>query len=327
MTSTRCSFTSFSALAEATASSVAPSSMWSSSLPAQQAALGVDVADHHPDDVRVRHPGRRQRAGLVGDHSHPDRCGARTWLSSHHVLLRITWCRPEATNSDASCDHGVRPCPPKHREVSPFLIRRFAWASSSPRWRWPRTTRSASRSSRSCDRACWRPGCAIRRATTTTCATTAYWVALLRYLGCTGHAHEVATVFGDEIAIRAQTLVHDAANPAEVMRDVMAYATAGHSPERARPDRQDDPGDRARVGGLQLLIGLRGGRHARAAARFRPRRARVAAVHVRALERQRLSQPRPGRGDSAADADRAPQPRHGGDRPPVLARSRPGGGS
>ena len=60
---------------------------------------------------------------------------------------------------------------------------------------------------------------------------TAYWVALLRYLGCTGHAHEVATVFGDEIAIRAQTLVHDAANPAEVMRDVMAYATAGHSPE------------------------------------------------------------------------------------------------
>jgi HD-GYP domain-containing protein (c-di-GMP phosphodiesterase class II) len=60
---------------------------------------------------------------------------------------------------------------------------------------------------------------------------TVYWVALLRYVGCTGHAHEVATVFGDEIAIRAQTLVHDAGNPAEVMRDVMAYATAGHTPE------------------------------------------------------------------------------------------------
>src|SRR5689334_24628563 len=60
---------------------------------------------------------------------------------------------------------------------------------------------------------------------------TAYWVALLRYVGCTGHAHEVATVFGDEIAIRAQTLVHDAANPAEVMRDVMAFATAGRSHE------------------------------------------------------------------------------------------------
>jgi HD-GYP domain-containing protein (c-di-GMP phosphodiesterase class II) len=60
---------------------------------------------------------------------------------------------------------------------------------------------------------------------------TVYWVALLRYIGCTGHAHEVATVFGDEIAIRAQTLVHDAANPAEVMRDVFAFATAGRSQE------------------------------------------------------------------------------------------------
>ena len=56
---------------------------------------------------------------------------------------------------------------------------------------------------------------------------TVYWVALLRYIGCTGHAHEVATVFGDEIAIRAQTLVHDSANPAEVMHDAIAFATAG----------------------------------------------------------------------------------------------------
>ena len=60
---------------------------------------------------------------------------------------------------------------------------------------------------------------------------TAYWVALLRYIGCTGHAHEVATLFGDEIAIRAQTLVHDAANPAEVMRDVIAFATDWRPPE------------------------------------------------------------------------------------------------
>jgi len=61
---------------------------------------------------------------------------------------------------------------------------------------------------------------------------TSYWVALLRYIGCTGHAHEVATLFGDEIAIRAQTLVHDAANPPEVIRDVIEYATAGRSPEQ-----------------------------------------------------------------------------------------------
>jgi DNA-binding CsgD family transcriptional regulator len=74
---------------------------------------------------------------------------------------------------------------------------------------------------------------------------TVYWVALLRYIGCTGHAHEVATVFGDEIAIRAQTLVHDAANPAEVMRDVIAFATAGHEvPPGARLPRIE------RAGGL-----------------------------------------------------------------------------
>lgn len=63
---------------------------------------------------------------------------------------------------------------------------------------------------------------------------TVYWVALLRYVGCTGHSHEVATLFGDEIAIRGQTLVHDGGNPAEVMRDVIAFATA------ARPDEKPE---------------------------------------------------------------------------------------
>jgi HD-GYP domain-containing protein (c-di-GMP phosphodiesterase class II) len=56
---------------------------------------------------------------------------------------------------------------------------------------------------------------------------TVYWVALLRFIGCTGHAHEVSTLFGDEIAIRGQTLVHDSGNPAVVMRDIVAFATAG----------------------------------------------------------------------------------------------------
>src|SRR5690349_19136247 len=62
---------------------------------------------------------------------------------------------------------------------------------------------------------------------------TTYWVSLLRYIGCTGHAHEVATLFGDEIAIRAQTLVHDAANPPEVIRDVLDFATRGRSQEES----------------------------------------------------------------------------------------------
>ena len=70
-------------------------------------------------------------------------------------------------------------------------------------------------------------------------------------------------VFGDEIAIRAQTLVHDAANPAEVMRDVIAFATAGRTDGGARRDRPDAPADRARVGGPQLHVGVRSGRHAR----------------------------------------------------------------
>ena len=60
---------------------------------------------------------------------------------------------------------------------------------------------------------------------------TTYWVALLRYVGCTSHSHEVAALFGDDIAIRAQSLVHDAGDPAEVVRDVLAYATAARAPE------------------------------------------------------------------------------------------------
>jgi HD-GYP domain-containing protein (c-di-GMP phosphodiesterase class II) len=60
---------------------------------------------------------------------------------------------------------------------------------------------------------------------------TVYWTALLRYIGCTGHAHEVATIFGDEIAVRARTLVHDAGDVSEVMRDAMTFATAGKSVE------------------------------------------------------------------------------------------------
>jgi HD-GYP domain-containing protein (c-di-GMP phosphodiesterase class II) len=60
---------------------------------------------------------------------------------------------------------------------------------------------------------------------------TVYWVALLRYVGCTGHAHEIATVFGDDIAILAQTLVMDAADAAEVGQTMVEFATAGHAPE------------------------------------------------------------------------------------------------
>jgi HD-GYP domain-containing protein (c-di-GMP phosphodiesterase class II) len=58
---------------------------------------------------------------------------------------------------------------------------------------------------------------------------TAYWAGQLRYIGCTGHAHEVAVLFGDEIQTRARSLLYDAANPAEVLGDALAHA---------RPDRR-----------------------------------------------------------------------------------------
>ncbi|MFL6100098.1 MAG: HD domain-containing phosphohydrolase [Actinomycetales bacterium] len=61
---------------------------------------------------------------------------------------------------------------------------------------------------------------------------TTYWVALLRYLGCTGHAHEVAELFHDDLSIRAQTLVHDAADRDEVLRDAIQFATAVRPPEQ-----------------------------------------------------------------------------------------------
>jgi hypothetical protein len=60
---------------------------------------------------------------------------------------------------------------------------------------------------------------------------TVYWASLLRYIGCTGHAHEIATVFADDVAVLGRTLVLDAADPADVMRVMVESATAGHAPE------------------------------------------------------------------------------------------------
>ena len=232
-----------------------------------------------------------------------------------------------ATTSRASCEDSARAtCRGRYiGRVSPSSTRRFASVSSSPRWPSRRTTPSASRWSRSCARACSPRWICEAAGFDEELRDTVYWVALLRYVGCTGHAHEVATVFGDEIAIRAQTLVHDAANPAEVMRDVMAFATAGRSPEERE----------------QIVRMIQQTAHEWAVHNFTSgcevadmlvqrldfgrRRSRCAALHVRALERQRLPDPRAGRGDPARDARRAPQPRHGGDRPPFspAKRSRP----
>ena len=60
-----------------------------------------------------------------------------------------------------------------------------------------------------------------------------YWVAQLRYLGCTGHAHEVAALFGDEIEARARTVLYDPTDPRAVVRDLLAHA----APDRRGPGR------------------------------------------------------------------------------------------
>jgi HD-GYP domain-containing protein (c-di-GMP phosphodiesterase class II) len=56
--------------------------------------------------------------------------------------------------------------------------------------------------------------------------TATFFTALLRFLGCTGHAHEVAVVFGDEIETRARSLVWDQSSPKEALREVLAHGGA-----------------------------------------------------------------------------------------------------
>jgi hypothetical protein len=104
-------------------------------------------------------------------------------------------------------------------------------SSSSPRSRSPSTTPSDSHSSRNCGRAC-SPSTFARRRTSGRRASKRPWVALLRYLGCTGHAHEVAVVFGDEIAIRGADARARRREPRGSARRFDAFATASLSPEQ-----------------------------------------------------------------------------------------------
>jgi HD-GYP domain-containing protein (c-di-GMP phosphodiesterase class II) len=58
---------------------------------------------------------------------------------------------------------------------------------------------------------------------------TTWWTSALRFLGCTGHAFETAVVFGDEIALRAESLHADASNPLEFLRLMVSRAGPGRS--------------------------------------------------------------------------------------------------
>lgn len=58
---------------------------------------------------------------------------------------------------------------------------------------------------------------------------TAWWTSALRFLGCTGHAFDMAVVFGDEIEMRAESMQADFANPFDMMRLMVSHAGPGTS--------------------------------------------------------------------------------------------------
>src|SRR4029450_3619234 len=58
---------------------------------------------------------------------------------------------------------------------------------------------------------------------------TTWWTSALRFLGCTGHAFDMAVVFGDEIEMRAEAMRADMANPFEVMRLMVNHAGPGQA--------------------------------------------------------------------------------------------------
>ena len=53
------------------------------------------------------------------------------------------------------------------------------------------------------------------------------YVALLRWIGCTGHAHELAAWFNDEIAAHARAATFDFGRPLDVLTDIVRFAGAG----------------------------------------------------------------------------------------------------
>ena len=58
---------------------------------------------------------------------------------------------------------------------------------------------------------------------------TTWWTSALRFLGCTGHAFDMAVVFGDEIEMRAESVQADFANPFDMMRLMLTHAGPGTS--------------------------------------------------------------------------------------------------
>ena len=112
-------------------------------------------------------------------------------------------------------------------------------------------------------------------------------------------------------------------NPAEVMRDVIAFATAGRGPEERDEIVRMIQETAHEWAVLQLPSGCEVADMLVQRLDFGPDVREALALHVRALERQGLSRPtRRARRSRSPMRDRPPQPRHGGDRPPLLAGAR-----
>lgn len=78
-------------------------------------------------------------------------------------------------------------------------------------------------------------GLAARAGFSTAEAHDVYELALLRWVGCTAHAHELAGWFDDEIAAHRRSATFDLAGPRDVVADLLRHAGAGRPPlDRAR---------------------------------------------------------------------------------------------
>ncbi|MGW4242382.1 HD domain-containing phosphohydrolase [Nocardia sp. NPDC004722] len=64
---------------------------------------------------------------------------------------------------------------------------------------------------------------------------TVWWTSTLRFLGCTGHAFDMANVFGDEIVMRADAARLDFSDPLATARAMIGFAGRDrHGPDRYR---------------------------------------------------------------------------------------------
>ena len=160
----------------------------------------------------------------------------------------------------------------------PSCLRRCRWRRTSgwgSRWR----ARSAARSWRC--RSGRRPGSRARD------LKDAYFVALLRHVGCTADAPIAADLFGgDEIAARGYLALVDQGKPTALVAALVRNLGAGESPLQRARLLANALVKMPRLAAA-VACALRGravaGRRARA---VRPARARGAGVHVRAVGRQ-----------------------------------------